>query len=73
MGVESAAIEFKTVIDVVTDAFTGGILEGKFSRCGRCACCYGPDSVQAIQEHNSGQCIGCGAPITGLQPEQPSI
>lgn len=66
MGVESTAIEFKPAMDHVADAFTGGALKGKVYRCERCACCYGPDSVQALHDHNRGRCIGCGAPIPEL-------
>lgn len=56
-------IQFNTVVDQVLDAFTGGPLASEFSRCETCSCCYGAESVKALREHNSGQCIGCGASV----------
>lgn len=61
-----AAIEFKPMNDSVQDAFTGGALVGEFVRCTKCQCCYGAESVAALNEHNHGICIGCNEPLAGI-------
>jgi hypothetical protein len=60
-------IEFKPTIQPVVDAFSGGPLVGEIAQCAKCACCYGTESQQALIEHNHGQCMSCGEPMTTAQ------
>lgn len=60
-------IEFTPANQPVVDAFTGGPLVGEIAQCSKCSCCYGAESLQALIEHNHGQCMSCGEPVTTAQ------
>jgi len=63
----TTSIEFKSVNESVLDAFTGGPLAGEFVRCAKCQCCYGAESVAALDEHNQGLCMCCNGPLPGIE------
>ncbi|MNC80386.1 hypothetical protein D3C75_1331630 [compost metagenome] len=56
----TVGIVFKPAPEAVVDAFTGGPLVGAVTRCAKCLCCYGAESLEALKDHNQGNCIGCG-------------
>jgi hypothetical protein len=54
-------IVFKTsVVESAVDAFTGGKLIGVISKCPKCQCQYGEDSVSILEKENGGNCMSCG-------------
>lgn len=56
----TSGIVFQPSAEPAVDAFTGGPLVGVATKCTKCQCCYGAESLEALKEHNQGKCMGCG-------------